>query len=366
VKPSAPSERIVIRGVNWLGDAVMAMPAIERLRQSRPAARITLLTDRKLADLFAGHPAIDHVLSFSKGDSAFRVAAMLRRRFDLALIFPNSFRSAFEPFLARIPSRVGFAGHGRRPLLTQAVPRRADEQRMHKRSDTEVRRLVQKDPARPRDSFPVPAHHLHNYLHLVRALGASGDPLPPRLHVSEAERAQFRSRFAIHGRLLLGLNPGAEYGPAKRWPAEMFVRAAQLVPAPVEWLIFGGPGDRATAGQIAAALGQGVHNLAGQTSLRELCAGLSLCAAVLTNDTGPMHLAAAVGSPVVVPFGSTSPELTGPGQPGSPGHSLMLGAAPCAPCFRRTCPIDFRCMLSIAPDHAAAALSAIVMRSKVS
>jgi heptosyltransferase-2 len=366
MNPAGQAERILIRGVNWLGDAVMAMPAIERLRQSRPGAQISLLTAEKLADLFTGHPDIDRVITFSKADSVLGVASKLRHQFDLALVLPNSFRSAFESFLAGIPARVGFSGSGRRLLLTQTVPRRPGEQRMHKRSDAEVRKLVTKDPAKERDTFPISAHHLHNYLHLVQALGANPDPLPPRLHVSDAERNQFRSRFKIRGRLLLGLNPGAEYGPAKRWPAEHFIQAAQLVPAPAEWLVFGGPSDRAAAEKIAASLGAGVHNLAGQTSLRELCAGLSLCAAVLTNDTGPMHLAAAVGSRVVVPFGSTSPELTGPGQPGSRGHSLILGAAPCAPCFRRTCPVDLRCMLSITPDHAAAALSAIVTRAKIS
>jgi heptosyltransferase-2 len=163
---------------------------------------------------------------------------------------------------------------------------------------------------------------------------------------------------------VIGLNPGAEYGPAKRWPTERFIETARLVEATsaATWLIFGGPADRAAAVQIeggikAAHPSARIINAAGRTSLRELRAGLALCDAVLTNDTGPMHLAAAVGTRVVVPFGSTSPELTGPGLPGSVGHALVLGQAACAPCFLRECPIDFRCMKSISVSEIASLLA---------
>ena len=154
--------------------------------------------------------------------------------------------------------------------------------------------------------------------------------------------------------ILLGLNPGAEYGPAKRWPAESFAAVAREVSRKMPeclWLAFGGAGDRALCGDIARLAGDRVLNLAGKTSLRELMALLKLCRVVLTNDSGPMHVAAALGTPVVVPFGSTSPELTGPGLPGDPRHQLLKSAAPCSPCFRRTCPIDFRCMTGIGPER---------------
>lgn len=347
----------------------MALPALERLREGRPAARVSLLTAEKLADLFTGHPAIDEVLAFRKEDSVLTVARRLRLNFDLAVILPNSFRSALESFLARIPARVGYPGNGRQFLLTRSISRRTDEGRMHKRSDAAVRRLINQEPQRPRDAFPERAHHLHNYLHLVAALGCNPAPLRPRIVVAEIERAAVRAKFNLSpSRNFLGLNPGAEYGPAKRWPAERFIKAAQLALPTFDgdWLIFGGPADRATAAEIATALGPRARNLAGQTSLRELCAALSLCRAVLTNDTGPMHLAAAVGASVVVPFGSTSPELTGPGSPGGAGHALIPGQAPCAPCFRRTCPVDFRCMLSIQPERLAQSLSAIVSAKDLS
>jgi heptosyltransferase-2 len=346
--------------VNWLGDAVMALPAIERLREHSPAARISLVTAAKLADLFVGHPAIDEVISFEKGEGAFAVGRRLRASaFDLALILPNSFRSAVEAWLARIPERVGYGGGGRNGLLTRAVARHGEEIRMRKRSKAEVRRLATRRTNRSRDTFPLPAHHLYNYLHLVAALGANPEPLAPRLVVSAAERAAFRGKFGIsEGTRLLGLNPGAEYGPAKRWPVQNFIEAAKLTSNRVDcqWMIFGGAGDQETARSIQGALGKTARDLSGKTTLRELASGLSICDTVLTNDTGPMHLAAAVGSRVVVPFGGTAPELTGPGLPGAPVHQLLLGRAPCAPCFRRACPIDFRCMLSITPDRVAAAI----------
>ena len=163
---------------------------------------------------------------------------------------------------------------------------------------------------------------------------------------------------------MLGLNPGAEYGPAKRWPVERFAVAAREVQQQINcvWLILGGKGDRELAAAVAHSMTQNVEditpplNLAGQTSLRELCAVFKLCRVVLTNDTGPMHLAAALGTPVVVPFGSTSPELTGPGLPGDTRHQLIKSDAPCSPCFLRECPIDFRCMHGIAVERVVEAI----------
>ena len=146
------------------------------------------------------------------------------------------------------------------------------------------------------------------------------------------------------------MNPGAEYGPAKRWPAEKFAVVAREISKQVGhcgWLLFGGVKDFRTCNEIARMIGGNARNLAGHTTLRELMALLKICRVVVTNDTGPMHVAAALGTPVVVPFGSTSPELTGPGLPGDPAHQLIKSTAPCSPCFLRECPIDFRCMTGI-------------------
>src|SRR5439155_213010 len=165
--------------------------------------------------------------------------------------------------------------------------------------------------------------------------------------------------------VLLGLNPGAEYGPAKRWPAENFAAVAREVSRQVAhsvWLMFGSSNDWKLCDRIAQLAGASVVNLAGKTSLRELMALLKFCRLLLTNDSGPMHVAAALGTPVVVPFGSTSPELTGPGLPGDPHHYLLKAGAPCSPCFRRTCPIDFRCMTGITVSHVVEAVLQSISR----
>ena len=206
----------------------------------------------------------------------------------------------------------------------------------------------------------------YEYLHLASAVGANPQPLPPFLEAGPEELESVRVKFDLKtfestGRPLLGLNPGAEYGPAKRWPVMHFVEAAQRIQERTGcgWLLLGGPPDVPLAGKLEAMLrtpGSALFNLCGRTSLPELMAALKLCRALLTNDTGPMHVAAALGTPVVVPFGSTSPELTGPGLPGDPRHRLLKSAAPCSPCFRRSCPIDVRCMTGITVERVVEAM----------
>ena len=241
---------------------------------------------------------------------------------------------------------------------------------MSRRSVSEVRRLISLPAGATSPAGPHPqdrtAHQIYDYLHLAAALGANPEPLPPRLEIPAAEiqqaeqdlladlRRKAADRASGEPSLLLGLNPGAEYGPAKRWPAERFAAVAREIShqhGNCLWLAFGGPGDAQPCGDIARLAGGGVVNLAGKTSLRQLMALLKLCRVLLTNDSGPMHVAAALGTPVVVPFGSTAPGLTGPGLPGDPRHRLLQAAPPCAPCFRRVCPIDFRCMTGISPDR---------------
>lgn len=384
---SAAPRRLLVRGVNWIGDAVMTTPALLRLREALPDTRITLLTHEKLAGLWQGHPAVNEVISFAPKEGVFSVARRLREEnHDAALVLPNSIRTGLEVRLAGIPRRIGYAGSWRNWLLTEAVPWRADVVKMRKRTEAEVRRLVAEADGsaafRPQQApspdgrscgvnaaLPPSSHHLFHYLHLAAALGAKVVPLAPHIAVTEAEVVAVKAKFKLPEGLLLGLNAGAEYGPAKRWPAERFIATAKELRA---WLgcsfvIFGGPADNALANEIATALdaaaaisGQrsavSVTNLAARTSLRELCAALRACRVVLTNDTGPMHLAAAVGARVVALFGSTSPELTGPGLPGDTRHILLRGEAACSPCFLRECPVDFRCMKSVSVEQVVAAV----------
>jgi heptosyltransferase-2 len=382
--PGSPHPgRILVRGVNWLGDAVMTTPALQRLREAFPAAHITLLTPEKLADLWQRHPSLDAVITFSRGESPWSVARRLRaERFETALVLPNSPRSALEVWLARIPRRVGYARPWCSWLLTQTLGPRPGKVQMPKRSVREVKRLIRLPKAAPSLAAARPqdraAHQIHDYLHLAATLGANPEPLPPRLEITVEElraaetavaQAVVRASGVPAGAggtpALLGLNPGAEYGPAKRWPAENFAAVAREVSRKIgncAWLAFGGPGDWQICSEIARLAGNGVLNMAGKTPLRQLMALLKLCRVVLTNDTGPMHVAAALGTPVVVPFGSTSPELTGPGLPGDTRHQLLTSAAPCAPCFRRACPIDFRCMTGIRPEHVIEAVLQAISR----
>jgi heptosyltransferase-2 len=246
---------------------------------------------------------------------------------------------------------------------------------MRKRSTTEIRRLTQSrrrntEHATSNTQNPL-AHQIHHYLHLVAALGANPEPLAPKLEITEAEVKQAEERLlsALNNKannrssaqplILFGVNPGAEYGPAKRWPAENFAAVIREVSRRIgayPWLAFGNANDSRLCEDIGRMAGSNLVNLAGKTSLRELMAVLKLCRVVLTNDSGPMHVAAALGTPVVVPFGSTAPGLTGPGLPGENRHHLLQSKAPCAPCFRRTCPIDFRCMTNIGVSRAVEAV----------
>lgn len=360
--------RLLIRGVNWLGDAVMATPAMMRLREGFPHWHIALLTPAKLADLWIDHPALDRTISFDPSESCWRIGRRLRAGgFDLGLIFPNSIRSALELWLAGIPCRAGLAGRWRTGFLTHPIQPRPGIPCMKKRSVAAIRRALVNPPT----SAPPPgaAHHIFHYLHLAASIGADPSPSPPSLRISSGETAAVLGRFGLSlepssGACYVGLNPGAEYGPAKRWPAGRFADTVRQVSARarVHWLLFGGGSDRAACEEIACAIealkpgGAAMANLAGRTSLRELCVLLGACRALLTNDTGPMHVAAAVGTPVIVPFGSTSPAFTGPGLPDDPRHRLLRSAAPCAPCFRRTCPIDTRCLREITAESAGAAL----------
>src|SRR5688572_10023084 len=191
-------DRILVRGVNWLGDAIMSTPALMRLRDAKPKAHIALLTQAKLADLWSSHPAIDEVVTFTKTDGIGNVSKRLRAgRFDLAVILPNSFRSACESWMAGIPTRIGFGGNARGMLLTRVVPPRPSSIEMHKRTTAEVLQLVKDAPEKPRDRFPLSAHHLHNYLHLIAAIGANPAPMPPRIAMTDDEITTLREKLNL-------------------------------------------------------------------------------------------------------------------------------------------------------------------------
>jgi lipopolysaccharide heptosyltransferase II len=226
--------------------------------------------------------------------------------------------------IAGVPRRVGLRGHRRAWLLNQIVPKR--------------RRIGPID------------HQVHGYLHLANSIGGRGEVSFPA--------ASERPTSNIKHRILIGLCPGAEYGPAKRWLPERFIETATAVSAaaPVDWVLFGTKSDEKIGEQIATALGAGCTNLIGKTTLDELITRLGECQLLLSNDTGTMHLATMLNVPVVAVFGSTEPQLTGP--LGS-RNRVIRHHVECSPCFLRKCPIDFRCMHAV---HAAEVASAVLSR----
>jgi ADP-heptose:LPS heptosyltransferase len=386
---SSRCDRLLVRGVNWLGDAVMSTPALLRLREALPDTHISLLTPEKLADLWVQHPAVDAVVMFTEQDTAWSVGRQLRQQeFNVGLVLPNSPRSALELWLAGIPVRIGYAAAWRRWFLTHPLPPRPGAVRMRKRGSAEVKRLVCSHPECHQPStinhpLASAAHHLHHYMHLAAALGANPAPLAPMVSISQRESRSVAERFGFGPAgpdlaPLFGLHAGAQYGPAKRWPADRFAAAAVELRRRTGccWVIFGGPAETGLASTIATEITRHVpgrqplagtaprpapvSNLAGRTTLRELAAALKACRVLLANDTGPMHLAAAVGTPVVVPFGSTSPELTGPGLPGDSRHRVLRANVPCSPCFLRQCPVDLRCLTGVSVDQVVQAVLEVV------
>jgi len=347
--------RILLRSANWLGDAVMTLPAVQRLKQAHPQARLAVLTEPKLADLWRLHPDVTDVIVQERSDCPLclrrHVRELRRGRFDAAVIFPNSWRSVLPLWLARIPRRIGFRGHGRAWMLTDAL----------EESDDYATRPVMpvetiRKPGADRPAAVQFRHHVHRHLELVARLGADPTPCEPKLNAGPVAPEEFPLPT---DKPLLALNVGAEYGPAKRWPLERFVAAAKAVAASegVRWVLIGGPKDAALAGEAARQIGDGAAiSLAGQTTLGGLCRLLARCRLLLTNDSGPMHLAAAVGTPTVAIFGSTEPALTGPGVTPGSRHVILRHPPACSPCFLRECPIDFRCMTAVSVEEAVEAV----------
>ena len=327
--------QILIRSSNWLGDAAMSVPAVRAIRAGRPDARVTIAAPEKIASMWKLVAEVDAIIPLPRS-RLLPVVWLLRREpsFDVAILFPNSVRAALESWLTRIPRRVGYRGHWRRWLLNQIVPV-------------------------PRKPGP-PEHHSLRFLRIARECGADA-------FGSDRSRAGIgystpKVQIAINRQpIKIGLCPGAEYGPAKRWLPERFAEAVEKISAQssVRWILLGTPRDATVGDQIAAALGDHCVNRIGQTTLDQLIDELRECRLLLTNDTGTMHLAALLGVPIVAIFGSTEPRLTGPlGN----GHMVLRHHVECSPCFLRECPIDFRCMKAVSVQEVANAVLSILRK----
>jgi len=312
-----PLERILLRLPNWLGDVLMARPALHALRAAHPGAEITACGPRGLLELVAPEALWqrEEPLPGAPG-----LAGRLRAaRFDAALVLPPSFSSAWLAFRSGARRRAGFAHEGRSPLLTDAVRRPA-------RGDL---------------------HQSREYLRLAGTLGAP-EVAVPELRIgagAAAEATALLVRAGLDERPFAILAPGAVYGPAKRWSAERFVRlGSQLAGRGLAVLACGTAAERETCDTVAAAIGASARSLAGATTLPVQAALCGRAVVTVSNDSGLAHLAAARGGPTVVVFGSTSSAWTAP----LGARVRVVQRAPvCSPCFARDCAIGYACLTAV-------------------
>ena len=329
--------RIVVRAPNWLGDAVLSVAAFRELRRLFPNARITVVSKPNTSDIFRDADFVDEVLVYERhGLSSVwqQVGAWKERRFELALLFQNAFEAAAISFLARVPRRVGYDTERRGFLLTDpvAVPPWKNER-----------------------------HEIFYYLNLVAELkqaflGRSPiEEREPEFRITiSAERENEARNLLAAARIgadkpLVLLCPGSVNSRAKRWPSERYAALAdRLAESGVAVALIGSPGELDVSNQVMSLATQPPMLLTGKTSVAEVTALISIADVLVTNDTGPAHIGAAVGTPTLVIFGPTNPLTT---RPFGPAGEIIRHPPDCAPCMLRDCPIDHRCMTAITPEE---------------
>jgi len=367
-------KNLLVRGVNWIGDAVMTLPALRALRKALPEAKISLLVKPWVSTIFERDPNVDEIISYNDVHRSIfakiKLSRMLNKKgFSCAILFQNAFDAAFITFLAGIKERAGYNRDARGFLLTEAV----------------------KVP--PKETN---IHHIYYYLNLLEQLGIDAKYSDPYIYLSLNERLFARNLLKEMKRPILGINPGAEYGSAKRWFPERFAEIANWfikdtngsvvifgskkeedITQRIEYFINQQQSEKQSKEQSTVNIqqsnptlppfnfplskggyrevewgGGGILNLAGKTSLRELISLISECDVFVTNDSGPLHISYAVGTPMVAIFGSTDPEVTGPPSSIIGNSNLVVtNKFSCSPCFERTCRNnDLRCMYAISSD----------------
>jgi heptosyltransferase-2 len=343
-RPTAPlssaPQRVLVKEVNWLGDLVMSLPALKAVRRAFPTARLSVLIKAELASFFDGAGWIDEVIPYRVGrslgglaDRRHVVAEIRSRRFDLAIVFPRSFESAFWTALARVPSRVGFAADGRGLMLTHKTTRPAALSR---------------------------SHQVFDYLYLLRTtLGIEGDRTDIAPDVLAAHRATMRDWLRAERRgngRLIALAVAAAYGPAKEWPVARYAALVDRLAEHhgAECVLIGAPSERPRCAMVASASTAGAAIAAGQTTIGQALALLSLCDGFAGNDSGSMHVAAALGIPTVGIFTSTNPQRTGPLGPRA---QALYHRIECSPCLDRTCRFGhYQCLQQVTPAEVEATL----------
>jgi heptosyltransferase-2 len=326
--------KILVRAPNWVGDAVMAIPALEVIRRTHASAEIAILARAAVADLYRDQPFANRIVEY---DNAGRhkgwwgreelVAELRREKFDLAILLQNAFEAAWLVWRAGIPQRIGYARDARGPLLTK--------------------------PIRVPGGNEIPRHESHYYLELIRRAGWIESRAPIRLQVPSAAREAAQASLLRAGARKdawrCAIAPGASYGAAKCWPPERFAALADrlISECGADVILFGTPSEEEMAARIRSAMKCNPISLVGQTSMRELAALFSACSIFIGNDSGAMHVAAAAGLPVIGIFGPTDPKGT---APLTPQFTLIREPVSCSPCFLRACPVDHRCMTRISVD----------------
>ncbi len=327
--------RILIRATNWIGDAVMTIPALEAVGENFPSSEITVLTKPWVAPIYESHPSVSSVMIYEKGGGVLSSAGAIlkassrvrRGKFDLAILFQNAFEAALIAFLSGISRRAGYATDARGMLLTHGI------------SPYTTRRE---------------AHHVEYYLDLLRGLGYAAKTRDPSIYVSERWRYEASGLMASSGveggMFLLGLAPGAAFGQAKRWPAKRFAQIGDK--ATEEWgvrvLIFGSEGERHICSEVMDSMSHRPLNLCGRTSLSHAIACIDRCQLFLSNDSGLMHVASALNVPTVAVFGSTDPVATGPRGDKT---AVVRNPVPCAPCLRPQCNRDYKCLYGVTVER---------------
>jgi heptosyltransferase-2 len=332
--------RVVILAPNWLGDIAMALPAIRDVRRHFPEAALTIAARASVSKVFRAIRGVDEILTFAgKGRD---IAQLKSGNFDVALLFPNSFRSAWIVKRAGIPERWGYRADFRGPLLTKAVPR--PKQRVH---------------------------FAEYYQQLVKQLGVETGPLTPLIEMPPAMVEASRKLLLENGwkpdRPLVGIAPGAAFGHAKRWPPKRYASVMDsLRQEGVACVLLGSAGDRDASQAIEEQLGrgmQGIINLVGRTELLQFMGVIANCSALAANDSGALHIAAAMGVPVVAIYGPTSERFSTPLTSREEDRDRVITISEdvfCRPCWLRDCPIDHRCMKRIAPERVYASLRTLL------
>jgi heptosyltransferase-2 len=329
--------KIMIRATNWVGDAIMALPALRAVRSRFPEAEIAIVARPYVADIYRDHQICDRLIHYDPREThaglfgSERLAAELRaQKFDVALLLQNAFDAAWLAWRAGIPERIGYARDGRSFLLTKAVP-------VPRRGE-------------------IPLHEKFYYLELIHRAGwldSVSDESFIGLTVPEEKRRiaeEFLSNSGTRrGMLRIAIGAGASYGSAKCWPPARFAELANRLQSQTDAdvILFGTAAEASVSNAIAAEMRRLPIDLTGKTSIADLPALLSQCHLFIGNDSGAMHVAAAVGLPVVAVFGPTDPDGT---APVTPRCSVVQQRPYCSPCFLRRCPTDHRCMKDVTAE----------------